>query len=306
MKALRHFVTGMLVILLLLLNTLVGIVPMMIMALLKLLPAPPMQRVLGNGIMWVARAWATVDQWIFAALTPTRWDIQGRAQLSRDESLLVIANHQSWVDIPALIEALNNQVPDFKFFLKRELVWVPFLGLAFWALDFPFMRRYSKSVLRKHPELARKDLETTRRACEKFRHYPVSVINFIEGTRFTPAKHERQQSPFQCLLRPKSGGVAYALDAMQGQIRHLLDVTVFYPDGVPNFWQLLSGQVRRVVVILDKQPIPEHLINGDYQGDPAYRSGFQQWLNERWRAKDERLVQWREQGRKTGSDHSIS
>jgi len=33
------------------------------------------------------------------------------------------------------------------FFIKKELMWVPFLNLAWWSLDFPFLERYSKEYL---------------------------------------------------------------------------------------------------------------------------------------------------------------
>ena len=130
----------------------------------------------------------------------------------------MISNHQSWVDIPALIQTLNRRTPFFKFFLKKELIWVPFLGLAWWALDYPFMKRYTKAFLAKHPELAGKDLEITKAACELFKRQPVTVVNYLEGTRFTAAKSTRQQSPFTHLLKPKAGGVAFVLAAMGEQL----------------------------------------------------------------------------------------
>src|SRR5690606_31230127 len=161
-----------------------------------------------------AETWAEIDKAIFALLTPTRWDIRGGEGLRRDTSYLVVSNHQSWVDIPALVQAFNRKTPYFKFFLKRELIWVPFLGLAFWALDYPFMTRYYKAFLAKNPHMKGKDLEITRRACEKFRDLPVTVVNYLEGTRFTPDKHAAQQSPYRHLLKPKAGGVAFVLAAL--------------------------------------------------------------------------------------------
>jgi 1-acyl-sn-glycerol-3-phosphate acyltransferase len=123
---------------------------------------------------------------------------------------LVLSNHQSWVDILILQKVFNRRIPFMRFFLKQQLIWVPMLGLAWWALDFPFMQRHTKSQLQKRPELAGQDIAATRKACEKFLGKPVSIMIFPEGTRFTPAKHAQQQSPFQHLLKPKSGGMAYA------------------------------------------------------------------------------------------------
>ena len=117
--------------------------------------------------------------------------------LARHEWYLMTSNHQSWADILVLQKVTNRRVPSLKFFLKQELIWVPLLGLAWWALDFPFMKRYSRAQLEKRPELKGKDMETTRKACEKYAHYPVSVMNFFEGTRFTEEKHRQQNSPYR-------------------------------------------------------------------------------------------------------------
>ncbi|MEE4250272.1 MAG: acyltransferase, partial [Alcanivoracaceae bacterium] len=210
--------------------------------------------------------------------------------LRRDTSYLVISNHQSWVDIPALVEAFNNKTPYFKFFLKKELIWVPFLGLAFWALDYPFMKRYSKEFLAKHPELKGQDLAITRAACEKFRDLPVTVVNYLEGTRFTPAKQAAQQSPYQYLLRPKSGGIAFVLAALGEQIDALLDVTVVYDGGqAPGFWALLSGQVARVRVDILTRDLQADLWQGDYENDPVFRQYMHDWVAQLWHDKDARI-----------------
>jgi hypothetical protein len=50
-------------------------------------------------------------------------------------------------------------------------------------------------------------------------------MNFVEGTRFTPAKHAAQQSPYKHLLKPKAGGLALALHVLGDRFDSLLDVT---------------------------------------------------------------------------------
>jgi 1-acyl-sn-glycerol-3-phosphate acyltransferase len=130
------------------------------------------------------------------------------------------------------------------------------------------------------------DLATARRACEKFRQIPTSVMNFLEGTRFSRAKHEAQQSPYRYLLKPKVGGLATALSAMGERFDALLDVTIVYPEGVPSFWDLLSGRVKRVVVRVRELEIPKDLLNGDYEGDPAFRARMQAFVQALWSEKD--------------------
>ncbi len=287
----RAVATGLLILLLLAINTLLMIGPLLALALLKLIPARRWRALMSKGLTAIAQTWASLARLIFAGLTRTHWDIRGAAQLRRDASYLLICNHRSWVDIPALIETFSGRIPFFRFFIKRELIWVPLLGLAFWALDYPRMRRHSKEALARNPQLRQQDLDAARRACEKFRDHPVSVVNFLEGTRFTPAKHDAQQSPYRHLLKPKSGGVAYTLGVLGDQFDALLDVTLVYPDGVPGFWALLCDRVPRVIVDIRTRPLDPALWQGDYQQDTALRERLQEWVNALWAEKDARIEQ---------------
>ena len=177
-------------------------------------------------------------------------------------------------------------------------MWVPVMGLAWWALDFPFMRRHSEEFLRKHPEMRGKDQAATRRACEKFSLIPTSVMNFLEGTRFTPVKHQRQQSPYRHLLKPKAGGIALALNAMGDKFQAILDVTIVYPDGAPDFREFLCGKLKRVIVRVQILPVPDHLMKSDYSGDPLVREAFQRWVQQLWQDKDAQISQLLETSRR--------
>jgi 1-acyl-sn-glycerol-3-phosphate acyltransferase len=275
---------------LLALNTLFWVPILLLFALLKLLvPGKSMRLWVDPVLLRIAEAWIAGNSGWMRLTQATVWDVQGLEGLSPRSWYLVNANHQSWVDILVLQHLLNRRIPLLKFFLKQPLIWVPVMGLAWWALDFPFMRRHSEAYLQKHPEMRGRDQETTRRACEKFALIPTSVMNFLEGTRFTAAKQARQQSPYRHLLKPKTGGVAVALNAMGEKFEAVLDLTIVYPDGVPDFWQFLTGQVRRVIVRVQTLPIPSQLLGGDYAGDAAMRQAYQQWVHELWQAKDARI-----------------
>jgi len=288
----RRPLIGLTVVLLLLLNTLTLIGPLLLLALLRLiLPGQRLRDLCAQGVIWIAETWAELDKLIFARLTPTHWDIRGGAGLRGDTSYLVIGNHQSWVDIPALIQSFNRKTPFFKFFLKKELIWVPFLGLAWWALDYPFMKRYSKAFLEKHPQLKGQDLAITRRACEKFKRLPVTVVNYLEGTRCTPAKQAQQGSPYRHLLKPKAGGVAFVLAALGEQLDAVLDVTVVYPhQTIPGFWDLACGRVPRVIVDIQPRRLEPALWQGDYENDPQFREHVQGWVSRLWTEKDARIA----------------
>lgn len=286
----RRLLTGILTTLLLLLNTVVLICPLLVFALLKLVLPGRGRDYASAAVMWVAETWSAIDKAIFALCIPTQWDIRGVERLRKDTSYLAVSNHQSWVDIPALIESLNRRTPFFKFFLKKELIWVPLLGLAWWGLDYPFMKRYSKAFLDKHPELKGKDLEITKAACELFKRQPVTVVNYLEGTRFTEAKRQEQQSPYRHLLKPKAGGVAFVLAALGEQLDALLDVTIVYPgDKAPGFWDLLNGSISRVIIDIQVRELDPALWDGDYENDPAFRQTVQAWVNQLWLEKDQRI-----------------
>lgn len=269
-------------------STTLHVAPLLFVALLKfLLPAPPLRRALNHVLTAISENWIGVNSAMIRLFTRGHdWRIDGVEHLRRDGWYLVLANHQSWVDILVLQYVCNRRIPFLKFFLKQQLIWVPLLGLAWWALDFPFMRRYSKEQIARHPELRGKDVEVTRRACAKFAEIPVSVMNFVEGTRYTPAKHARQQSPYTHLLKPKAGGVAFVLETMGATLQAILDITIVYPAGRPTLADLLKGRVARVDVRVQRRPIPQELLGGSYEEDPAVRERFQAWINQLWAEKD--------------------
>ena len=192
-----------------------------------------------------------------------KWDVQGDENLSMKDWYMVLSNHQSWADIVVLQFVLNNRIPYFRFFLKKELAWVPIFNFAWYALDYPYMKRYSKEFIKNNPHLKGKDIETTKKSCERFKDIPVAVMNFVEGTRFRPKKHKKQQSPFRHLLKPKAGGVAFVLSAMGDQLSSILDVTISYEPEAKGLWDFLCGRVSCVKVRINHINITDE-IKGDY------------------------------------------
>ncbi len=277
MAWLRGGLTG----LLLAANTVAVFTLMMLPALAKLvLPAGALRVACDKALNRLASCWVMVNNAWLAASASTPWEVCGLAGLNPRGWYLVSSNHQSWVDILVLQRIFHRRIPFLKFFLKRELVWVPVIGLAWWALDFPFMQRGQGRGAN------RDDLATTRRACEKFKRIPTSVINFAEGTRFTHAKHAAQHSPYQYLLQPKVGGLGVALATMGEQFDALLDVTIVYPDGPPSFWNLLCGRAGAICVYVRRRPVPTGVVGGDFIRDKAHRMRVRAWIDEQWAEKD--------------------
>lgn len=274
------------------LNTFFWFAPIVIFAIIKLvLPLKPITRICTQALNFFATSWISVNTLITKMTKSIQWEVTLPDNLSTKDWYLVIANHQSWVDILALQQTFNRRVPFLKFFLKQQLFWVPVLGLAWWALDFPFMKRYTKSYLKKNPHKKGEDFETTKKACEKFKTLPISIMNFAEGTRFTQAKHQKQNSPYQHLLKPKSGGIGYVLTLMGDEINKVINVTIDYPENHNNsFWDFLCGKVTRIVVKAKLIEIPSE-IKGNYIEDAENRKAVQQWVNQLWSQKDQELTE---------------
>lgn len=239
-------------------------------------------------------AWIAVNNGIFALMRITHWDIEVPAGLNRDGCYLVLSNHQSWADVLILQHSFNRRLPFFRFFVKSALIWLPFLGTAWWALDMPFMQRYSKAQLERRPELKGRDLENARAACEKFRHIPVAMMNFPEGTRFSDAKQAHRNSPYRNLLEPRIGGIGQVLYALGDELDALIDITIVFPGRggapAPTLWQLLSGQVARVTVQAREVPIPGQLRGRNFRTDPDFRRELEHWVTQLWRDKDELMT----------------
>jgi 1-acyl-sn-glycerol-3-phosphate acyltransferase len=249
------------------LNTLFWCIPLFMLVLAKAaVPLESWMRRCSRMLNAIAENWIWVNNQNQKLVGNTRWDVQGIETMERSEWYLVLANHQSWVDILVLQRVFHRKIPFLKFFIKKELFWLPVLGQAWWAMDFPFVKRYTKSYLQKKPHLKGKDLEITRKACKKFKKMPVSIMNFVEGTRFT-------------------NGIAFVLSSMGEQIHRILDVTIVYPGGVTNFWALLCGKIRKIKVRVRSLPVSAELI-GDYTNDGHFRSGLQRWLNNIWAEKN--------------------
>jgi len=271
------------------LNTLFWCIPLFILALFKfIIPSKSFRNQCDRILSLIASGWVAINNLNQRLIARTNLEVQGPPGYSLDKKYLVVANHQSWVDILVLQRIFHRRIPFLKFFIKKELRWFPVLGQAWWALGFPFMKRYSKKVLQKKPHLKGKDLEITRKACEKFKTMPVAIMNFVEGTRFSVRKHRQQQSPYQNLLKSKAGGIAYVLTTMGDQLNAILDVTIVYPQKAKSFWAFVCGEVGEIKVRVRSVPVTQDLL-GDYAMDQSYRQQFHTWLNNLWSEKDRRI-----------------
>lgn len=294
LKRLPAPLVGMITTTLLLLNLAAWVCPVYVMILVKLCTRGRWRVRTSLWLANMAQTWAGINVWIWDAMLGIEWDIRGIETLAdsgilrRDGQYLVLANHQSLNDIPVLMKVFGLRAPFFRFFIKQELIWVPVLGPVWWGLDYPFMKRHTREQIEKNPKLKGQDIETTRRACEQCRNTPVTILNFLEGTRFTPEKHDKQKSPYAHLLKPRAGGAAFVLATIGDELDGVLDVTILYPDGRQGLWGLVSGKVRRVIVDVRTTEVPQQLIERD-AADEASKPATHDWVSDLWRRKDARI-----------------
>jgi len=276
-------------------NTIIWFIPILLLAVVKLLlPIPVLRLGITRVLMAMGENWISTNWLMMRYAGAVSLESSGLEGLRRDGWYLVISNHQTWVDIVILQAVFNRQIPFLKFFIKQQLIWFPLLGIAWWAMDMPFMKRYSPSYLAKNPHMKGKDLETTRQACNKFRDTPTSVINFVEGTRFSEDKRVARQSPYKHLLQPRAGGLAVALSSMGELFESVVDVTMVYADGATSFWDMCCGHPVNVVVKVRERELEDWLVEGNYETDREFRRNVHSWLGQIWTEKDEILDATRE------------
>ena len=217
-----------------------------------------------------------------------RIQIINETEYDLDKWYMAMSNHQSWADIFVLLVTANKRIPLLKFFMKKELWWIPFVFLANKTLNMPFVNRHSKKAIAKNPSLRTKDYENTLKSCKRFLRAPSTIFSYAEGTRFTEEKHRNQNSEYINLLQPKIGGMATALSAMPN-IDTLIDFSLVYKTKKRDAWSFLNGEMRDVKVHIKSYKIPENLKGRNYSNDETYREEFKKWIEEIWFEKDKKI-----------------
>lgn len=247
-----------------------------------------------DGIIAIADNWISVNNWLIDNVLPTKdWRINLPDGIDVNKRYLLLCNHQSWVDTSIIQYISQGRLPLTRFFAKHELIYIPVVGQAFYLLDFPMMKRHSKDAIAKNPSFAGQDLATARRACQLLADKPFVLLNYLEGTRFSKDKHQKQNSPYRHLLKPKAGGFALAIASLGDKIDGILDMTVVYPDGVPDYDELWAGKVTRLGVDIREVAMNDELFdrlkNGDYAHDADTKDALHAWLDTLWQQKDDKI-----------------
>lgn len=274
----------------LVINTLFWFIPLLVAVFLRVIPSKSMLKYSQNIASKASSKWTAVNNWyIKNILKCNYYGFHEDLDLSVNKTFLVISNHQSWLDIVVLQSVLYGKVPDLKFFIKDELKWVPILGIAWWILDFPFMKRYSKAYLKKHPHKQGCDLEKTKKSCMKFKSIPISLMIFPEGSRFNQEKLSKQKSSYKNLLKPKAGGIAYSLSILGDQVSSVIDVTIKYERQIPSLWDFMCGKIKHINLTVNQLPIKKSFYFNDYSVNDKTKDDFKQWIDNIWLTKDRLL-----------------
>ena len=214
------------------------------------------------------------------------WDFQMPEDVNTDTWYIAMSNHQSWADIFILLAAGHQKIPLLKFFMKKELQWIPIIYLVHKTVDMPFLNRHSRAQIQSNPELKKVDFENAKIAAKRFSRNPSTAFSFAEGTRFTGQKHAEQESPYTNLLKPKVGALAIALSGMP-KVNTLVDFTVVYASKKRSTWDFLCGDLSKAKVVAKTYSLPENLKNRSFEEEDDYRRDFQTFVDAIWLEKEQ-------------------
>ena len=272
-------------------NSFGGSIPLWLMGVGKIITGAP---IADKTVIKITNHWISSNNALIDNMLPRKdWRISLPDDVNTEGKYLLISNHQSWVDTSIVQYISEKRLPLTRFFTKFELIYIPIVGQAFYFVDFPMMRRHSKEAVAKNPALKGQDIEEAKRACALLKDKPFTLLNYLEGTRFTQAKHEQQKSPYTHLLKPRAGGLSLAINALGSEMDGLLDMTIVYPDGVPTYSDLWKGNIKRLGVDVRYLDIPAELFagikRGGYENDEQVKAQMFAWIEQVWRDKDQRI-----------------
>lgn len=276
----------------LMVNSFGGSIPLWLMGATKILTG---SQIADKTVISITNHWISSNNAVIDNILPKKdWRISLPDDVNTQGKYLLVSNHQSWVDTSIVQYISEKRLPLTRFFTKFELIYIPVVGQAFYFLDFPMMRRHSKEAIAKNPALQGKDIEEAKRACALLKNKPFTLLNYLEGTRFTPIKRDKQRSPYNNLLKPRAGGLSLAINALGDDMDGILDMTIVYPDGVPTYGDLWKGNIKRLGVDVRHIKMPDALFmaiqNGGYENDETVKAQMFDWVEDIWQQKDQRIT----------------
>ena len=232
---------------------------------------------IGNGIVWFLKV-------TLGLIHRPKWEVDYPANISTKSWYIGMSNHMSWADIFVLLFIGNYKLPLLKFFMKKELKWIPIIYLVHKTIDMPFLNRHKQGEVHSDPNLKARNFENARDAAKKFTRYPTTAFSFVEGTRFTETKKKIQLSPYDDLLKPKIGALVTALSGMP-MVEDLIDFTIIYKTSKRSAWNFACGEMREAKIIIRSYKIPEFIRESDDVASVKHRNQFRLFINNIWLEK---------------------
>ena len=144
-----------------------------------------------------------------------------------------------------------------RFFMKWELIYVPVINICAWALNFPIMRRYTQEDIKNRPALKNRGFDHAHDVLSRNPDQTCVVVNYTEGTRFTPEKH-KNRSPYQHLLKPKVGVLQLTLQCLRDRLDGIFDIDRISRARL-SVWHLLAGHVTKAMIHVEQIEVPKGL-----------------------------------------------
>lgn len=194
--------------------------------------------------------------WIVLRVTGIKLKVEGLENIDPQRQYVFIANHQSNVDIPVLVQALSEF--QLRWIAKKELLRVPFFGWALWA---------TKHVMidRSDPQDAVKGLTRAKARLDA----GISLVIYPEGTRSRDGRLQRfKKGGFLLAVQANTpivpitvNGSAKLLPAGAWRLRPgTIDITIDKPVSVAGFrpgnLRLLVNQVHATIDARLRAPAP--------------------------------------------------
>jgi 1-acyl-sn-glycerol-3-phosphate acyltransferase len=172
----------------------------------------------GKHVYGISRLWS----WAILRACGISLRITGLSHIDPKQRYVFIANHQSNIDIPVLIQALLAF--QLRWLAKKELLWVPFFGWAMWAAKHVTVNRSNRAGA----------LKSLKKATERIAS-GISLVFFPEGTR----------SPDGCLLPFKRGGFWLAVKTQTPVVPITINGSgALLPKGD---WRIRNGEIEVTV-----------------------------------------------------------
>lgn len=122
---------------------------------------------------WIPRAWTLFVSFILRLIVGTSYKVIGRENIPKTPVIFAIKHQSAWETM-----AFNHILDHPVFFLKKDLLWIPFFGFYLQRVGMIALERGGTSALKTMIKKGRERVEEGR-----------SLIIFPEGTRSAPGSH---------------------------------------------------------------------------------------------------------------------